>query len=783
MSETKDEAEAKILAVLQNAGEKVNPAAILSKLGWKKDKITEICNLFGVEKFTEVLQQFSEVKIEKDNNGTTYVVFAQNKKAQENKNMPETEKTSENIHDRMEQLLAALNSGLYEKDEAVRLSLLTAVAGESMFLLGAPGCAKSMIARRIAKAFKTDGDNPVHYFEYLMNQFSTPEEVFGNISIKALCGECEDKKEEYRRLTEGFLPTADIAFLDEIWKASPAILNSLLTIINERKFHNGSKVDDVPLKALFSASNELPAKNHGLEALYDRFILRLCVDFIQDEDRFLEMLEQPSSIEFKIPDELKQMLISNDELKAWKTKIDGVSLSEEAKTVISAIRKELTARNEKLDETEKNSGEAFEVGDRRWKKIARILKTSAFLNDRAEVDLMDCSLIEHCIWNTEAQQEKAHEIVSKCIEENGLDCDTAIEDIEEQIEDIEEQIEEFATNVKQTWFEEIKEEEKEVVVEIDNKECYECTRDGTKEIWYVSVNVTARDYYHDYHSIYDSNGDWQRNDEYSINGDAISCYYNFTVNKTPAKTYLKLKNFSTIVHEIMQKNFDKAYYAPIVDKINAEIDSLKQTKETYAVPFKANLFADQDYSKNIMAKLEEAKQQLEDAKDNLDKQRNRYFNAELSAAFSVGDVILKNGIMYSAEEIKNLSEEEKKNVVAVVCIASDKTYAIGITEAKMKWDALQEFCAHYGDNLPKDCASNWIVPDKEQFEAIWKNREAINESLSAIDEKYALTSQEYWSSSLNDAAACYLLFDERGHQDHTTKDHEYAVRAIREWKK
>ena len=79
MSETKDEAEAKILAVLQNAGEKVNPAAILSKLGWKKDKITEICNLFGVEKFTEILQQFPEVKIEKDNNGTAYVVFAESK--------------------------------------------------------------------------------------------------------------------------------------------------------------------------------------------------------------------------------------------------------------------------------------------------------------------------------------------------------------------------------------------------------------------------------------------------------------------------------------------------------------------------------------------------------------------------------------------------------------------------------------------------------------------------------------------------------------------------------
>lgn len=767
MSDAKDAVKTKILDVLQNAGGKINPSVILNKLDWKKD---ELCNLFDVEKFTDVLKQFPEIKIEKDEHRTTYVVLEQNKKAQENKNMPETEKTSENVHDRMEQLLAALNSGLYEKEEAVRLSLLTAVAGESIFLLGAPGCAKSMIARRIAKAFKTDGDNPVRYFEYLMNQFSTPEEIFGNLSIKALCGEYEDNdKEEYRRLTEGFLPTADIAFLDEIWKANPPILNALLTIINERKFHNGSKVDDVPLKALFSASNELPAKDHGLEALYDRFILRLRADFIQDEDRFFEMLEQPSSTEFEIPDELKQILISNDELKAWKTKIDNVSLSEDTKSVISAIRKELTARNEKLDETEKNSGEAFEVGDRRWKKISHILKTSAFLNDRTEVDLMDCSLIEHCIWSTEAQQKKAREIVSKCIEDNGLDCDTAIEDIEEQIE-------EFTTKVEQTWFEEIQTDK---MVTVDKQKCYECTRQGTNETWYVTVSGGTH-YSNSYHDIYDSAKNYRDYGSFDKDGDTISCWQRFTVKKV---TVLQKHAFSNIAHETMQKNFDKAYYAPIVDKINEEIDSLKQKKETDAVPFKANLFADQDYNKDIMAKLDEAKQQLEDAKVKLDKQRDRYFKEELSAVLSVGDVILKNGIIYSAEEIKNLSEEQKDNVVAVVCIANEKTYAIGIAEEKMKWDAMQEFCVHYGDNLPKDCASDWIVPDKEQLEAIWKNREAINKSLSAIHEDYTLTAQEYWSSSLNDTAACYLLFDERGHQDHTTKDHEYAVRAIREWKK
>lgn len=313
------------------------------------------------------------------------------------------------IHDRIEALKNALSNGLYEKDEALRLSLLATIAGESIFFLGAPGCAKSMIARLVKKAFKGEGNEEVKFFETLLNQFSTPEDVFGNISLKALNGELEDekgnKKEEYRRLTENMLPEADIAFLDEIWKASPAILNTLLTIINERKFHNGSKVQNVPLKALLAASNELPAKDRGLEALYDRFILRLCIDFIKDEENFFEMIEA-SSLSEEVSEKLKKLQISNAELKEWKAKINKVSLSQEAREVISAIRKELTLQNEKMSEEERKEGEAFLIGDRRWKKIARILKTSAFLNDRKEVDLMDCQLIEYCIWSTEKQQKK-----------------------------------------------------------------------------------------------------------------------------------------------------------------------------------------------------------------------------------------------------------------------------------------------------------------------------------------------------------------------------------------
>ena len=138
--------------------------------------------------------------------------------------------------ERIEKLITALADGLYERTEIVALTLLAVLSGQSVFLFGKPGTAKSVIARRISRAFKNSA-----YFENLMNRFSTPEDVFGPVDVKEL------KEGTYKRKTLGFLPTAAVAFLDEIWKSSAAILNALLTIVNERIFRNGEVVEEVPL--------------------------------------------------------------------------------------------------------------------------------------------------------------------------------------------------------------------------------------------------------------------------------------------------------------------------------------------------------------------------------------------------------------------------------------------------------------------------------------------------------------------------------------------------------
>ncbi len=188
---------------------------------------------------------------------------------------------------RIESILQELNLGIYEKDQAIRLVLLAFLSGKSAFLYGPPGTAKSLVARRVALAFdmseKVDSNT---FFAYLMNRFSTPEEIFGPIDIAAL------KQNRLTRSTQGYLPTAHFAFLDEIWKSSPAILNTLLTIINEKIYRDGNMDIKVPLKGLVCASNEFPTPNQGLEALYDRLVVRLSVLPVEQKSSFEALLEE-----------------------------------------------------------------------------------------------------------------------------------------------------------------------------------------------------------------------------------------------------------------------------------------------------------------------------------------------------------------------------------------------------------------------------------------------------------------------------------------------------------
>lgn len=637
MNYTKEQVIEKIIVAYKNCAQKQSKQEILinqviQDTGFKADEKSEIFKLFDVSKYEEIIKTIPGAEIIEGEKHNQLMKYSTEEKSEEK----QMENTNTKNHNRIEKLLTILKQGLYEKDEAIRLALLTVISGESIFFLGAPGCAKSMIARRIVQAFKSDEKEGLKYFEYLMNQFSTPEDIFGNISLRALNGDGESGKEEYKRITDGFLPQANIAFLDEIWKASPAIQNTLLTIINERKFHNGGKVEDVPLKALFAASNELPTKNEGLEALYDRFILRLVVDFIQNEDSFFEMIDDSNSTDFIISENDKNLLISNEDLENWRKQIDKVKLSDAARAVISAIRKELTLQNESLSDEDKKNGELFVVGDRRWKKIAHILKTSAFLNDRNEVDLMDCSLIENCIWGTEKQQKKAREIVEKCIKQNGLDCDTAIEDIQEQIEKFDEYID---TNfyVNKAEPKEYKMQDGNIAYKIEKIKDIYSYNEITPYYLCPSYNHPRYNrtgaYYDDNKEIIGDFDYYFREDSFQINDNKVSWIdgyreeaYAVSIEMTDDDELVKdSKVFDTPdLLELRQSKADKEKYTPIKSFIDSELKKLDDFASEKTAPYKANLFANQEYCDVIMNAVTEAKKALQDTQVELDKERNYY---------------------------------------------------------------------------------------------------------------------------------------------------------------
>ena len=309
-------------------------------------------------------------------------------------------------------LLQEMNRGIYEKNTEISLSLLAALAGESVILLGPPGVAKSMVARQLKTAFRD-----AQSFEYLMSRFSTPDEIFGPVSIQKL-----KTSDTYERAVEGYLPTADVVFLDEIWKAGPAIQNTLLTVINEKLFRNGNREMHLPLKLLVAASNELPAKGEGLEALWDRFVIRIESRPIKLEKNFRAMLLESHAdfsgstgvlghADFADNADFSDLKITAEEYAEWAEKICKIGVKEEVLDAISAIRKSLRAVN--VDEAAERRN--IYVSDRRWKNIVRLLRTSAFMQDREKVDICDLLPIYHCLWQEPEERDAIRSIVIRAL--------------------------------------------------------------------------------------------------------------------------------------------------------------------------------------------------------------------------------------------------------------------------------------------------------------------------------------------------------------------------------
>ncbi|MEN8219667.1 MAG: AAA family ATPase [Pseudomonadota bacterium] len=280
------------------------------------------------------------------------------------------------IKTKLKNLRDVLSQNLIERDTPIRLTLLAALSGEHLLLLGPPGTAKSELARRLKQAFK--GGN---YFERLLTRFSVPEELFGPLSIKAL------EEDRYERLTSRYLPTATVAFIDEIFKANSAILNSLLTLLNEREFDNGVNRDKTPLSCVVGASNELP-EGEELDALYDRFLLRYQVMPVSQES-FAQLLRLKGNPKPKPDLELR---LTVEELHKIQEYAESVNIPNDVMVLLQELRNFL-------------SEQQIYVSDRRWRKVVKLLQVAAYTNDNNDVSIWDCWLLQHCLWATPEQRQ------------------------------------------------------------------------------------------------------------------------------------------------------------------------------------------------------------------------------------------------------------------------------------------------------------------------------------------------------------------------------------------
>jgi MoxR-like ATPase len=261
------------------------------------------------------------------------------------------------------------------RDEVIDLTALAVVAGEHLFLHGPPGTAKSALVRQFATAVHG------HYFEYLLTRFSEPNEVFGPIDLAKL------REGTVATVTTGMLPAAEFVFLDELFNANSAILNNLLTVLNERVYRRGAETHKLPLISLFAASNHLP-EDDALQALFDRFLVRCRVEpltraalpSLLAAGWALERDGQAAPPPSDAP--------TADDLRALAARCRDVDLGGVSDAYADAVTKV------------RDLGVA--LTDRRAVKVLKLVAASAVLCDRAAADASDLWVLRY-VWDREEQ--------------------------------------------------------------------------------------------------------------------------------------------------------------------------------------------------------------------------------------------------------------------------------------------------------------------------------------------------------------------------------------------
>ena len=294
------------------------------------------------------------------------------------------------LHQRLRQVAQTLQGQFIGKDEIIRLMSIAIVAGEHCVLLGPPGTAKSALIRTMAQLLQAN------YFEYLLTRFTEPNELFGPVDINAF------REGEYRRNTSGMLPEAEVVFLDEIFKSNSAILNALLTLLNERKYVSGGLTIECPLISVFGASNEVPS-DETLGAIFDRFLLRVQSDNL-DAYHFNELLLRGINWEVRQLSGAKlQPLVGAAELIHLRKNFgQQMQFSDEFLSTYKGLVFQIRA-------------EGISLSDRRTIKLLKLFAASAYLDGRQNADTSDFFILKH-IWNNHDQAALLDAIVQPVLD-------------------------------------------------------------------------------------------------------------------------------------------------------------------------------------------------------------------------------------------------------------------------------------------------------------------------------------------------------------------------------
>ena len=294
---------------------------------------------------------------------------------------------------RLGQVARQLEASFLGKSESIRLMMIAAIAGEHMVLIGPPGTAKSALIRMFAKLVDAT------YFEYLLTRFTEPNEIFGPIDITAF------REGEYRRRMEGMLPQAEVVFLDEVFKANSAILNSLLSVLNERVYTVGGSVHRTPLISAFGASNEVP-NDEDLMAVFDRFLLRVRSDNL-DSYHFQDLLQRGLNHEIQ-------------KLSGSYAAMQPILQAEALQELTGTFTQRMQQFPEDFLSTYKGlvfqiRAEGVSMSDRRAIKLLKLFAASALLDSRPAPDNSDFFILRH-IWNNLDQAEILDSIVGPVLE-------------------------------------------------------------------------------------------------------------------------------------------------------------------------------------------------------------------------------------------------------------------------------------------------------------------------------------------------------------------------------